>query len=363
MKQKATIAIFFLILMGLLLSLVLLPDQTHSFQERRKLAQMPEISVEGIRLTDYMNELERYLQDQFPGRELFRRAKAEWEYSLLRRGDSKGIYLAGDYAVKMEDELKLDEIAYCAEKIQDIYETYLQGMRVCASVIPDKHYFTAKEFGKPSLDYNLLRQTFQAGLKTVPYVDIFEALSLEDYYRSDAHWKQENLGAVRGVLAQTLGIAQDLPAMEDYSIETLYPFSGVYLGQSALGVKQDPLRYLHSPAIDAAKVHSAELKGELAVYAPEKLEGMDGYDVFLHGAQAFLTIENPTANTDRELVIFRDSFGSSLAPLLLDAYRTITLIDLRYVRSDYLGELIDFEDQDVLFLYSSSIVNSGRLLR
>ena len=28
---------------------------------------------------------------------------------------------------------------------------------------------------------------------------------------------------------------------------------------------------------------------------------MDGYDVFLHGAQAVLTVENPLAETDREL--------------------------------------------------------------
>jgi hypothetical protein len=74
-------------------------------------------------------------------------------------------------------------------------------------------------------------------------------------------------------------------------------------------------------------------------------------------------LENPLAETERELVIFRDSFGSSLAPLLLDGYRKITLIDLRYVSSSYLDKLITFDQQDVLFLYSVGLVNSGRLLR
>jgi hypothetical protein len=151
--------------------------------------------------------------------------------------------------------------------------------------------------------------------------------------------------------------------MDSYTLNSLHPFSGVYLGQSALSIPQDSLCYLTNPVIDAAIVESAELEGRLPVYAPEKLSGIDGYDVFLHGAQAFLTLENPLAETERELVIFRDSFGSSLAPLLLDGYRKITLIDLRYVSSSYLDKLITFDQQDVLFLYSVGLVNSGRLLR
>ena len=41
----------------------------------------------------------------------------------------------------------------------------------------------------------------------------------------------------------------------------------------------------------------------------------DPYSVFLSGSKSLLTITNPSADTDRELVIFRDSFASSLAPL------------------------------------------------
>ena len=40
------------------------------------------------------------------------------------------------------------------------------------------------------------------------------------------------------------------------------------------------------------------------------------YDLFLGGPKALLRIENPAANNDRTLIVFRDSFGSSLVPLL-----------------------------------------------
>lgn len=362
-RRIATVSIFFLIIAGFLVSFLAVPDGALSDSERRKLAQMPKLTVESLLSIDFMQALERYGQDQFPGREGFRALKARFRYELLAQKDSNGIYLANGSAVKIEAELKEDEVLSCADKINSLYENYLQGMNVYCAVIPDKNYFRAEGFGRPSLDYEQMLALFTGRLSHATYIDLFGSLSLADYYRSDAHWRQENLGAVRETLAKALGIAERLPPMERYTQHELYPFSGVYLGQSALPVEQDPLVYLTNPVLEQAVVKSEEQQGDLPVYAPEKLSRMDGYDVFLHGAQAFMTLENPTATTDQELIIFRDSFGSSLAPLLLDAYRKIILIDLRYVRSDYLGELIRFANQDVLFLYSTGVVNSGRLLR
>ena len=45
-------------------------------------------------------------------------------------------------------------------------------------------------------------------------------------------------------------------------------------------------------------------------------------------------MENPKAETNRELVIFRDSFGSSIAPLFAEGYKKITLLDIRYLNEN-----------------------------
>ena len=91
---------------------------------------------------------------------------------------------------------------------------------------------------------------------------------------------------------------------------------------------------------------------------------MDPYDVFLGGARALITIENESAASERELIIFRDSFASSLAPLLLPGYARITLVDLRYMRADLLPDYLTFhEQQDVLFLYSTQVLNNSAMLR
>ena len=85
--------------------------------------------------------------------------------------------------------------------------------------------------------------------------------------------------------------------------------------------------------------------------------------MFLSGSLSLITIENPNATTDKELVIFRDSFGSSIAPLLVEGYAKVTLVDIRYVASDLVGRFVDFENQDVLFLYSTLVLNNSVTLK
>ena len=85
--------------------------------------------------------------------------------------------------------------------------------------------------------------------------------------------------------------------------------------------------------------------------------------MYLSGPQSLLRIENPNAATDRELILFRDSFGSSLAPLLVSDYKTVTLVDIRYLSSQMLSRYLEFKGQDVLFLYSTSVLNSGTTLK
>ena len=76
-------------------------------------------------------------------------------------------------------------------------------------------------------------------------------------------------------------------------------------------------------------------------------------------------IKSPLAGTQKRLIIFRDSFTSSLAPLLLEAYQEIILVDTRYISSTLLGEYVDFEkpDTQILFLYNTLLLNNSSMLK
>ena len=95
----------------------------------------------------------------------------------------------------------------------------------------------------------------------------------------------------------------------------------------------------------------------------EKADGSDPYEIFLSGPKSLLRIENPNAQAERKLLVFRDSFAASLLPLLAEGYSEITLADIRYLSPSMLGKFIDFTAQDVLFLYSTSVLNDSATIK
>ena len=113
----------------------------------------------------------------------------------------------------------------------------------------------------------------------------------------------------------------------------------------------------------AAVTDNYQTPNVTTVYDTEKLDSDIPYDVFLSGATPVVTVTNPEAATDRELVIFRDTFSSSLAPLLCGEYAKIILLDLRYMVSGLIPQFVTFDNQDVLFLYSVEIINNSAMLR
>ena len=344
------------------------PDQL-SDSERRGLAQMPELSAETVLDGSFMTDFESYTLDQFPLRDGFRSLKAVTEYGPFLKKDNNGIYIRDGYAAQMLYPYNEKSVENAADRFQHVYDTYLKGTgsegRIFAAVAPDKGYFLAEKNGYPSLDYNAMTETLQARMDFAKYIDLTGSLALEDYYKTDSHWRQERLTEVAGTLGEAMGLElAGLSGLEP--VIGLTDFRGVYYGQSALPLPGESLIWLTSEEIEGCRAYNFETGETLPVYQTEKLEGKDPYDVFLGGAAALVTVENPAAlaaGNQRELILFRDSFGSSLAPLLLEGYGRITLVDLRYVQSDYLGEFLDFHGQDVLFLYGTALLNDSYTLK
>lgn len=165
-------------------------------------------------------------------------------------------------------------------------------------------------------------------------------------------------------MAKRLAESMGASLSDDYEVHTLEgDFYGVYYGQAALPFAPEEIKYLTGEAINACKVYDWQNGRDIPVYSMEKAGGKDPYEMFLSGSLSLVTIENPLAKEDRRLVIFRDSFGSAIAPLLISGYSEITLADIRYMNPDNLGKFVDFEGCDVLFLYSTLVLNNSETLK
>lgn len=353
------LAIFFL---GFALGAWLKPANAFSSSERRELKQFPDLTWDSVLAGRFMTDFESYTLDQFPFRDSFRTLKSLNSSYVFRQQDNNDIYIAEGYACAMEYPLNLASLEWASYRFRDIYEKYLKeaGCQVYFSCIPDKNYFLGESSGHLTMDYPSLFQTFEEQMDFAEPIDITPLLSLEDYYKTDTHWRQEKIQDVAQRIADAMGVTLN----ETYTEKTLEnPFYGVYHGQSALPLPGESLHYLTNDILDQCKVYDHQNNREIRIYDMEKAVGRDPYEMFLSGSLSLITIENPEASTDRELILFRDSFGSSLTPLLVEGYHKITLVDVRYLQSNILDKFIEFDGQDVLFLYSTLVLNNSSTIK
>ncbi len=363
MKKILTVTVFAVIIFSVFFASLLLPSDDFSESERRALAAFPEISEEAILNGEFSQAFEEYATDRIVLRDTLRRIKAVFSHTFLGKLDNNGLFIAEGHLSKLDSKENEDMINHAVKRFDYLEENYLRdkNANIYLSVVPDKNFVLAQKNGYPSLDYNAFIQKVREKLPYMEYIDVTDLLSKEDYYKTDSHWRQENIVDV----AEKIGAAMGTDVKAEYTKQKLdNPFWGVYAGQSALPVPSEEIYYLTNETLSSSKVTyydtGAPKEGEM--YNMQKAFGKDPYEMFLSGSTPVVTIENEKASTDKNLVIFRDSYASSLAPLLAQGYKKITLVDIRYVKSNFVGHFAEFENADVLFIYSTTLLNNSLAL-
>ena len=364
MKRKLaprhlTVALFAVLLFSLFLVQMLKPDGAVSDAERRPLEQKPTLSFESISNGEYFEDYETYLLDQAVLRDAFRSIKALSSYHLFFKKDNNDIYA---YKGALYEILRTKESSFerAGDKIESLSEK-LAALHCYYAIIPDKNALIATESKRPSISIKVAEAILDSRIESARYLDLTSVLSVEDYYRTDLHWRQERLLPIAEVLL--LGMNNDA-VQYSYQKKTLYGFRGVYYGQSALMPKADELCYLFSNELENVTVVDLTTGKSVKLYNEEAFVDIDPYNLFVGGPRSLLKITNPDVTNGKTLYLFRDSFASSLSPLLLCGYSEIVLIDLRYIDSRALDSFVTFkEGQDVLFLYSTHILNESAMLR
>ena len=356
------VAVLAAVWLGLTLFAWFSPEKALSQAERRPLQQRPELSADAVLSGSFAEKFETYTLDQFPLRDAFRTVKSLYVYHALQQKDNNGIYIANGFAVKLEYPVSSTSVSHALRKMNAIYDQYLQNTdsRIFLTVVPDKGYYLAAQNGYPAMDYGKLLQDVASGAPWAQTVDITNTLSEEHYYRTDTHWRQEMLSEAADILCQAMGVERARDLTPVLATDRFY---GVYYWQAALPMQADALYIMESPWLQDCRVYNYETKRFGPVYDREKMAGMDPYEVYLSGSQALLRVENPHGKAGKELIVFRDSFASALVPWLMQDYQTVTLVDIRYISAALLGEYLDFHGQDVLFAYSTLILNSSASMK
>ena len=369
-KNIVNAVVFCVAVFGFALLCLVLPKPEFLDSERRPAAAFPTLSLEsimkdGLEYGDsFMKQFDdKYTPDNFPFRDFFRNLKSFVNTNVFNKSDKDGVYVVDGVAAEMQEQIREDQIAHAADRLTFIYEKYLKdkGIKPYMAIIPDKGYFLSEANGYLSMDYDEFIAEMLASVEFMEYINIKDSLEVGDFYASDTHWRQEQIVKIAEILVNAMGGKYD-SKFEKKELDV--DFYGVYAGRAPKPLDAETIYYLTNKNLEGVKVIDWEHGGrEISLYDMEKAQSMDAYDMFLSGELSKVTIENPNAKTDRELVVFRDSYGRSLLPLMVEDYAKITVIDIRYQIPQILLMGVNFENADVLFLYSTLILNNSSELK
>lgn len=356
-KDIVVTIIFLFTVISLFLINVIKEDTDISVAERRKLATMPELTTKSLFDGTYFKKFDSYVTDQFVERDAFRKIKIDIELST--KGEYNNLYLYDDYIIEEIFPLNSNSINNLTNKINYIKDTYLNdNSNIYYTIIPDKNYFINN--GNLKLNYNKLQDMMKNNLSNINYINIFDKLTLDNYYKTDTHWKEEDLFNVANTIANQMNF--DITNNNNV-VNTITTFKGSYAGRLSVTKDIDTIKTISNPSTLNSSVYNYETKKYTDIYDYTKINSLDKYDIYLSGAVPIIDITNNNTSSDKELIVFRDSYGSSLIPLLIEGYKKITVIDIRYISSKILNKYIDFNDQDVLFMYSILTINNSFSIR
>lgn len=370
-SKKVSAVILSGLILGISVLNLIVPKPSYIDSERRPPAELPELSAESFFGGNYAGDFEKYATDSFIFRDELRELKAVVNYGIFRNLDNNDIYLKDGSMMKIERKIDEKSVENALKKFENLYEKYLKNSncKIYAAIIPDKAYF-AKRDGDiiPTYDYEELFKTVRDGMPYAIHTDVTDVLELSDFYLTDTHWRQEKIIPVAKKISEAMGNDYNSSFEE---IDSGIEFRGVNSGHSALSSVFEKLIYLSNETIENCETVNLEKQYTFKdydssaekVYNLEKLDSKDPYEVFLSGACAAVSMKNQNAKSQKKLIVFRDSYGSSLAPLLLEDYSEILLLDIRYMSSELVGEFADFENADVLFMYSTTLINSSAALK
>ena len=207
LKSILTVALAAAIIFGFAIWGTLKKDDAQSLSERRALATMPKLSIDSVLSGKFMSDYEQYKLDQFPLRDAFRTLKAVNTYYVFSQRDNNGIYIVDGIASKLDYPLNESSVAHAAKRFGYVYDNYLEpnGIKAYLSLVPDKNYFMADANGYLSIDYDKLKDMLTSNMMYAEYIDIAGTLGIDDYYKTDLHWRQERILDTAKKLAEGMG--------------------------------------------------------------------------------------------------------------------------------------------------------------
>ena len=360
-QEKLVGIIFILTLFLFLIINVIVPDREKSVQENRMLVTKPKFRLSSLISGDYDEKFEAYMDDQFVGRDMWRKLKV----TVDRIGGSRlenGVYIGTNG--QLLEQIEVADENHLAANIKAIksFSESQSKIPVRMMLVPDaanvlNHSLPA--LAKPEDQTQMFSMVRKDLGDSVEWIDVSTELNKHKtekiYYKTDHHWT--TLGAFYAfqATAPSLGIEGDLSG-KYVSHAVSNSFNGMLASKSGVNLGEKEQIDIYVPTEEDTDLiidYVDEGKRSTSLYDSSKLKEKDQYTVFLGGNSSLLDIRTVSTSTKR-LLLVKDSFANSFIPFLTPYYREIVVVDPRYY-SGTINDLMDsYRISEVLFLYSGN---------
>lgn len=336
---------------------IIKPDVKFSEQENRVLMEKPKLSKESLADKSYMTNLESYTSDQFLLRDFWITMKVQCDLMTGKR-ELNGVYLGKEkYLMQIPSEPDMENVDANLKAMSEFAKKH-ESLQVNAMIVPNAAYVMEDYLpkGAPVRDQGKDMAYIQKKLNgSIECIDVTKTLKQHAsegmYYKTDHHWTSRAAAYSFKAAAAKLGIETPVSDYTRYIVTD--SFSGTLASRSGYHKAEDEIEVYVPEGIEVQYLASDSDNEEKrpTVYDKEALKEKDKYQVFFGGNHAKVDIAT-TNNTERKLLVFKDSYANCFVPFLLPYYNEIIMIDPRYYYDDVANLIKNRNITDVLFLYN-----------
>ena len=360
--QEQLVGIIFILILFLFLIInIIVPNKEKSVQENRMLATKPKFRLSSLISGDYDEKFEAYMDDQFVGRDMWRKLKVTVDRICGSRLEN-GVYIGRNG--QLLEQIEVADENHLAANIKAIksFSESQKKIPVRMMLVPDaanvlNHSLPA--LAKPEDQTQMFSMVRKDLGDSVEWIDVSTELNKHKtekiYYKTDHHWTTLGSFYAFQATAPSLGIEGDLSG-KYVSHAVSSSFNGMLASKSGVNLGEKEQIDIYVPTEEDTDLiidYVDEGKRSTSLYDSSKLKEKDQYTVFLGGNSSLLDIRTVSTSTKR-LLLVKDSFANSFIPFLTPYYREIVVVDPRYY-SGTINDLMDsYRISEVLFLYSGN---------
>lgn len=336
---------------------IVVPDKKISEVENRSLQSFPAFSVNSLLNGEFEKDMGNWFSDQFVGRNTLLHIK----YIVNKMTGVKqmdNVFLSSSL-IEQASSANAGQLSRNLDSINSFYASHANlnfqfllipnAVSIQSDLVP-KYAYTEDQNQQMDTIYGKLDQN----IKNVDVRSVLKSHADEYlYYKTDHHWTSLNAFYT----FQEFAKASDLGKVKksDYNV---YPVKTDFKGTLAnktgsVGLKDTIEIYVPKENSDYIYTNTAASIKSRSLYSLEALDSSNPYNVFLSGNAPYAKLEMNN-DSQKHLLVFKDSYANAFIPFLVPYYRTITIVDPRYYFDDIESVVTKECISDVLYLYNAN---------